>query len=101
MDLFPFSAIRTGDLTLYPIEKANFRDVRSMLAKSKCDSILDEYGESYCPEYGDVGKRTKWGFHIRKNGSLCGLVLLGIRKDDAKVGYTGADILPNWKGQGI
>lgn len=57
--------------------------------------------QDYRPVYGQEGSSTKFGFAALESGKLKGFCLLGVSSFKHARGYTGADCLPEFRGQGI
>ncbi|MBN1213412.1 MAG: GNAT family N-acetyltransferase [candidate division Zixibacteria bacterium] len=97
-----FKGLRSGDLTLYLIEKSDYAPLCELLRKyDEAAYFLEELEKSYLPAFNDSGWRTKYGFTVRLADDLAGLCLLGISSREHRRGYTGADILPHMRGRNI
>jgi len=97
-----FTALRSGPITLFPIDSWNIRNAMDMVCRFADRKVLrEEIARSYAPAFNAKGIRTKWGFYTRLDGVIAGLSLLGISSKSATVGYTGADTLSHMRGQGV
>jgi ribosomal-protein-serine acetyltransferase len=97
-----FSALRCGEITLYPITEANFDAVWQMFSGFP-DSpyMLSELDQSYRPTYDQNGRQTIYGFYALLGDTLAGMSLLGISSWPDARGYTGADTLLHMRGRGV
>ncbi len=101
MDL-NFSALRCGSITLYRIHENNSSEVLERFMGMPGGAFLaQELTLSYLPRYDAVGRQTKFGFYAEIDGELAGASLLGISSWRDLRGYTGADTLPDMRGQGV
>lgn len=101
-----FTALRSGEITLYLITDDNLAAVRDsvVLALDGHEETADfahEIDNHYCPAYDADGRRTNYGFYAAMDGELVGLSLLSIDDWDNLRGSTGADTLPQHRGKGI
>lgn len=95
-------SLYAGELELHRISFNNLDAVRLML-QNEPDSaeLVEELDASYHPKYDNESRLTLYGFYILKDGQLVGLSLLEVDSWPDARGSTGADILPQWRGQGI
>ena len=97
-----FRTLASGDLALKLIEESNAQQARGQLGEHPDGvELLTELEQSYLPRWDAEGRRTQWGFLVERGGSLVGLCLLGVSSWPDLRGYTGADILRCYRGQGI
>ena len=97
-----FRGLRCGALALNRIDERNLPDVRLMFAGLPDTAyMLAELTANYQPEYDDQHRQTLFGFYTTLRGELVGSCLLGISSFSEARGFTGADTLVHWRGQGI
>lgn len=97
-----FRALRVGGLVLRLIETEMLPELLAAIAPHPdADELEYEIRHSYLPEYDTAGRRTKYGFAAERDGLLVGFSLLGVGDWDDALGYTGADTVAAYRGQGI
>lgn len=95
-------SLLSGEIELHRITLENLTEVKTML-ENEPDSqeLVEELEANYLPKYDDENRLTLYGFYILKAGKLVGMSLLEVDSREDARGSTGADILPEMRGQGI
>ena len=98
----PLRGLRSADLTLWLIDDGTVDRVRAALQETtEAADLLHELEAEYLPLADDMGRPTRWGFFAEVAGQVAGLSLLSVDSWEDQRGSTGADTLPQWRGQGI
>lgn len=97
-----FRALRVAGLTLRLIEPQMLPELLAAVAgDADAEDLEYELRNSYQPEFDAEGRRMKYGFAAERDGVVVGFSLLGVDDWDEALGYTGADTLAAFRGQGI
>lgn len=97
-----FTGLRSGSLSIHLIESSNAERLAGLLqGQDDSEYMLHELRRSYLPRFDDAGQRTKFGFRVERDSLTVGLCLLGVSSWEHRRGYTGADTIRSFRGQGI
>jgi ribosomal-protein-serine acetyltransferase len=97
-----FRTLHVGPLTLRLIEPEMLPELLAAVASdADAEELEYELRNSYLPEFDSEGRRMKYGFAAERGGVVVGFSLLGVDDWHEALGYTGADTLAAFRGQGI